>query len=105
VHTDHLVEGILVQPRLRNGPANSLGTTRHHGVWISHTLELVGTDSIHMGALDGRRGKTLTILTGGKIRVPSLLCDMLLVVHLGRSGVRRLRASHRESGIWIGGIL
>ena len=105
MHTNHLVEGSLVQPRLRHGPADTLGTTRHHGVRISHALELVGTDSIHMRSLDGRRGKTLAILTIGKSRVPSLLREVVLVVHLGRSGIRRLRASHRESGIRIGGIL
>jgi len=58
-----------------------------------------------MRSLDGRRGKTLTILTGGESRVPSLLCEVVLVVHLGGCRVRRLRASHRESGIRIGGIL
>jgi hypothetical protein len=105
MYTDHLVEGSLIQPRLRHGPANALGTTRHHGVRISHTLQLVGTDSVHMGTLDGRCGKTLAILTGGERRIPSLLRDVVLVVHLGGSGIRRLRASHRESGIRIGGIL
>jgi hypothetical protein len=58
-----------------------------------------------MWSLDGRRGKTLAILTGGECRVPSLLREVVLVVHLGGSRVRRLRASHRESGIRIGGIL
>lgn len=58
-----------------------------------------------MGRLYGRRGKALTILTSRKRRVSSLESKMVLVVHLGRSWVRRLRASHRESGIWIGGIL
>lgn len=58
-----------------------------------------------MRSLDGRRGKTLAILTGWEGRVPSLLRDMVLVVHLSGSGVRRLRVSHRESGILIGGIL
>lgn len=58
-----------------------------------------------MRSLDGRRGKTLAILTGGKCRVPSLLREVVVLVHLGGGGVRRLRASHRESGILIGGIL
>ena len=57
-----------------------------------------------MGSLDGRRGKTLAILTGGERRVPSLLREVVVVIHLGRGGVL-LRASHRESGILIGRIL
>ena len=58
-----------------------------------------------MWGLDGRRGETLAILTGLERRVSSLLIEVVLVVHLGGSGVRRLRVSHRESGILIGGIL
>jgi len=58
-----------------------------------------------MGTLYRRRGKTLAVLTGGVGRVPSLLREVVLVVHLSGGGVRRLRASHRESGVLIGGIL
>jgi hypothetical protein len=58
-----------------------------------------------MRGLYGRCRKTLTILAGRVSRIPPLLGEVLLVVHLGGSGVRRLRASHRESGIRIGGIL
>lgn len=58
-----------------------------------------------MGSLDGRRGKALAILAGRESRVPSLLREVVLVVHLGGSGVRGLRASHRESGIRIGRVL
>jgi len=57
-----------------------------------------------MGSLDGRRGKTLA-LAGGERRVPSLVREVVLVIHLGGGGVLRLRASHRESGILIGRIL
>jgi len=57
-----------------------------------------------MGSLDGRRGKTLAVLTGER-RVPSLLREVVLVIHLGGSGVLRLRVSHRESGILIRRIL
>ena len=58
-----------------------------------------------MGSLDGRRGKTLAVLAGGQRGVPSLLREVVLVIHLGGSGILRLRASHRESGILIGRIL
>lgn len=58
-----------------------------------------------MRGLDGRCGKTLTVLTGRESRISPLLGKVVLVVHLGGSGVRRLRTSHRESGIRIGGIL
>ena len=54
-----------------------------------------------MRSLDGRRGKTLTILAGGGRGIPSLLREVVLMVHLGGGGVL-LRASHRESGILIG---
>lgn len=58
-----------------------------------------------MGGLDGRCWKALTILTSRHTGVPPLLCEVVLVVHLGRGRVRRLRASHRKRGIRIGGIL
>jgi hypothetical protein len=59
-----------------------------------------------MGSLDGRRGKTVAVLTGLERGVPSLLREVMLVVHLSGSGVvRRLRASHRERGIRIRSIL
>jgi len=58
-----------------------------------------------MGSLDGRHGMTLAILASGESRVPSLLREVVVLVHLGGCRVRRLRASHRESGIRIGGIL
>jgi hypothetical protein len=58
-----------------------------------------------MRSLDGRRRKALTVLTDRVSGVPPLLCEVVLVVHLGGGRVRRLRASHRESGIRIGGIL
>lgn len=101
MHTDDLTEAILVHPGLRHGPTNSLGTAGHHGVRISHALQLVVTDSVHMRGLHRGRGKALTILTVRESRVPSLLREVVLVVHLGGGRVRRLR----ESGIRIGGIL
>lgn len=58
-----------------------------------------------MRGLDGRRRKTLTILTGRVSRIPPLLGEVMLLVHLGGSGVRRVHVSHRERGILIGGIL